>query len=197
MLSQLLAMTMFAIVGAVTPGPVNLIATSTAINQGLRTALLYVAGASVAYALVVFLCGFLMHSIALALPKLQFMMQIIGSLFILYLAYKIFSAPISSLHTREKSLVGFWSGAFTQLINPKAWLVAMSGISLYVIGTSDEVQLLVVFTTISLAACLTGVGIWALLGRVLTHHLQDSTKQLVFNKVMAGLLAVSVSMIWL
>lgn len=197
MLSQLLAMMMFAIVGAVTPGPVNLIATSTAMNRGMRTALMYVAGASVAYALVVFLCGLLMHSIALALPKLQLTMQIVGSLFILYLAYKIFSAPIASLQLRERYLVGFWSGVFTQMVNPKAWLVAMSGISLYVIGARDEMLLLLMFTTISLAACLTGVGVWALLGRVLTHHLQDSTKQLVFNKVMAGLLAVSVSMIWL
>ncbi|GAK87259.1 transporter LysE family [Vibrio ponticus] len=197
MLSQLIAMMIFAIVGAVTPGPVNLIATSTAMNQGMRTALLYVTGASVAYALVVFLSGSLMHSITAALPKLQLAMQSLGSVFILYLAYKIFTAPAADMRTENDKLAGFWSGAVTQIINPKAWLVAISGVSLYVIGQHNQDWMLTSFTTISLFACLLGVGLWAALGRLLTNFLQNSTNQLQFNKVMAGLLAASVSMIWL
>ncbi|GAB2644450.1 LysE family translocator [Vibrio panuliri] len=195
--SLLFAMMIFAIVGATTPGPVNLIATSTAVHQGMRASLKFVLGASLAYALVVFLSGLLMQNIMTTLPKIEIAMQVAGSFLILYLAFKILTAPISPINAQINTMASFWTGVITQLINPKAWLVALSGISLYVIGYQNQAWLLTSFTAISLISCLLGVGTWAVLGHLLTSYLQNSTNQLQFNRVMAGLLAISVCMIWL
>lgn len=192
-----LAMTVFAFVGSTTPGPVNLLATSTALNHGKRAAAKFVTGASVAYAMVVFLTGGMMQTVATLIPKLTTVMQMCGSVFILYLAYKIFTAPVTSLEASNNDRSGFWTGLLTQILNPKAWLVAMSGVSLYVIGQENEYLSLLLFTTVSLVLCLIGVGIWAVIGRVLAKHLDDPVRYVLFNKIMAGLLAASVAVIWI
>ena len=190
-------MVVFAFVGSTTPGPVNLLATSTAINHGKRAAAKFVTGASVAYAMVVFLTGGMMQTVATLIPKLATAMQMCGSVFILYLAYKIFTAPAASLESSSDEKSGFWAGGLTQILNPKAWLVAMSGVSLYVIGQENEHLSLLLFTAVSLILCLIGVGIWAIIGRVLARYLDNAERFVLFNKVMASLLAASVAVIWI
>ncbi|NVD08570.1 LysE family translocator [Vibrio sp. JPW-9-11-11] len=194
--SIIFAMSAFAIVGAATPGPVNLLATTTAIQKGHHEATKLVIGASVAYAVVVLICGSLMQQIVAWLPAVSVFMRWLGSGFLLYMAYQIFTAPVSQLTQASGSLSGWWVGALTQLLNPKAWLVAMSGVSLYVFGQSDPLQWLWIFTFVSLVCCLIGVGLWAIAGRWLAGFLHQHRRQIIFNRIMATVLAVSVSMIW-
>ncbi len=194
--SLIAAMAVFAFVGAVTPGPVNLLATSTAVNSGFQRAAWHVLGASFAYALVVFVCGSVMHSLLDLLPKLELFMQIAGSLFLLYLAFKIYNAPPGSVSGEHALNSGLITGSLSQLLNPKAWLYATSGVSIYVIGNENEGVALSVFTTVSLIVCILGVGVWALLGRVLVNHLENPARQRQFNKGMAFLLFGTVAMIW-
>lgn len=195
--SVFLAMVIFAFVGAVTPGPVNLIATSTAAQFGKSTAAKHVLGASVAYALVVFVTGNTLNSLVEWLPRIEFAMQIVGSAFLSYLAYKIYTAPFGRLVTEDNRHSSWLSGALVQLLNPKAWLVAMSGVSLYVVGQSEQQAWLWMYTLVSLIACLIGVGLWAVVGTMFTSQLQEQRKQLFFNRSMAIILLASVLMIWL
>ncbi|MFM2483266.1 LysE family translocator [Celerinatantimonas sp. YJH-8] len=193
----ILAMTLFALVGAITPGPVNLIATSTALNHGKQAALRHVAGASIAYSIVVYTSGYLMQMITHYLPKLESVMKCGGSLFLLYLAYSLFKAHISPITSTRHSKSGILTGSFIQLLNPKAWVVAMSGVSLYVTGNSHPNTLLVIFTGISLVICFLGVGMWAMTGTLLAKYLETPTQQHYFNRVMAILLGISIIMIWI
>jgi len=190
-------MVIFVFVGAVTPGPVNILAISIAVNYGLRHAVMHVVGASVAYAMVVFISGSIMHSLLYVFPKLEFMMQVFGSVFLLNLAYKIFYAPIITMDSIHQSCSGFWMGLMIQVLNPKAWLVSMSGVSLFVVGQINERMALVVFTSVSLFICLIGVGVWVILGRTLTNILRNPTWQKRFNNMMSGLLGGCVLLIWL
>jgi threonine/homoserine/homoserine lactone efflux protein len=102
-----------------------------------------------------------------------------------------------SLDTPATSNKSWWVGALTQILNPKAWLVAMSGVSLYVIGQDDPTFSLLLFTSVSLVVCFVGVGIWAVIGQVLAKKLENPVKQRQFNRVMATLLGLSVSFIWI
>lgn len=195
--SVMVAMIIFALVGAATPGPVNLLATSTAVQFGVPVALKHVLGASIAYAFVVFATGSLLHGIALWLPKIELLMQFIGSAFLLYLAYKIYTSPVDGIKLENTAPSGWAQGALLQLINPKAWLVAMSGVSLYVIGQNEQQKWLWLFTLVSLIACLIGVGLWALIGTLFAHYLQEPAKQQWFNRTMGVMLGLCVAMIWL
>ncbi|MDA0120276.1 LysE family translocator [Vibrio sp. T11.5] len=192
----ILAMVVFAFVGAVTPGPVNLLATTTAVNNGLRAALKHVLGASIAYAVVVFATGQMMQTLVAILPKLEVWMQLIGSSFLFYLAYQIFVAPVKGVAVEPVKSSGWLTGSLTQIVNPKAWLVAMSGVSLYVLGQENEQYSLWLFTLVSLFVCVIGVGVWAMIGGVLANRLANPRVHRQFNRLMAIMLCASVVLIW-
>lgn len=195
--SVFIAMVVFTFVGAVTPGPVNLVATSTAAQYGKQVAAMHVLGASVAYAIVVFITGSALSGFAEWLPKLELAMKLAGSAFLCFLAYKVYTAPFEQMETSAKQRISWINGALIQLLNPKAWLVAMSGVSLFVIGQDDQQVWLWGFTIVSLVACMIGVGVWVMMGTVLTQYLQSTDKQRQFNRMMALLLLASVLMIWM
>lgn len=197
MTSIMFAMIAFAFVGAITPGPVNLLATTTALNHGSQAAIKHVTGAALSYALVVFISGSLMQTLLTVLPFLEGVMQIGGSVFLLYLGYRIYTAPMSSMGSTYSQSSGFLTGSLAQLLNPKAWMVAISGVSLYVVGQENEYQSLIIFTVISLVICWIGVGAWALIGKVLAKYLENPTQQRNFNRGVAMLLVVSIVMMWL
>ncbi len=197
MSSIIWGMLAFALVGAATPGPVNLIATTTVVQRGSGEAFKLVLGASLAYAMVVFLSGSVMQYLVNLVPVLHQVLRWLGSLFLLYLAYQIFTAPVNALSSPSALTSGWWVGSLTQLLNPKAWLVAMSGVSLYVLGQADPQWWLWIFTLVSLVCCLIGVGLWALTGRAFASFLSKPNRLQLFNRTMAIVLAASVSIIWI
>ncbi|WP_411994692.1 LysE family translocator [Agarivorans sp. DSG3-1] len=186
-------MIVFALIGAISPGPVNIIATGAAANFGFRRALPHVIGASVSYCLVVFISGFSLTAVLQLLPSLTGLLQYIGGAFLLFMAYKIAISPVSEdTHQKIISPPSALQGALAQGLNPKAWLVAMSGVSLFVSSQTPAFFYLLVFCTISLIVCLIGVGTWAAMGSVIASYLHTATRKRTFNIVMALLLAGSV-----
>ncbi len=186
-------MLIFALIGAISPGPVNIIASSAAANFGFRQALPHVVGASICYCLVVLTTGLALNLISDLLPILSHVLQYLGAAFLLYMAYKIATAPITL--TGQQSLVkppSFWQGVLAQGLNPKAWLVAMSGVSLFVSAQPHAEFYLLVFCLISLIVCLVGVGSWAAIGSVISGYLGSAQRLRAFNYTMATFLACSV-----
>ena len=80
-----------------------------------------------------------------------------------------------------------------QALNPKAWLVALAGVGLFVLPQAEAGQALLRFCAVSLLACLIGVGAWALLGQWLARWLRTPGRQQAFQRLLALLLAFSVA----
>ncbi|MEE1673837.1 LysE family translocator [Agarivorans aestuarii] len=192
-MSIFMSMLVFAFIGAISPGPVNIIATGTGANYGFRQALPHVVGASVSYSLVVLTTGLALSALLHWLPSLTELLKYLGGAFLLYIALKIALSPVvaqgEQVLTKPPSLL---QGALAQGLNPKAWLVAMSGVSLFVSTQQTAWFYLLVFCTISLIVCLAGVGTWAAVGSLISRYLQSPRRMRAFNWLMALLLAVSV-----
>ena len=92
MFSIIISMTLFALIGAISPGPVNIISTGAGANFGFKGALAYILGATISYTLVVFLVGIGLNSILETLPQITRSLQYIGGAFLLYMSYKIATA---------------------------------------------------------------------------------------------------------
>jgi len=198
MMTVILSMIIFALVGAISPGPVNIIATSAGASFGFIRALPHVLGASVAYALIVFLAGSGLNKVFSTLPQIALVLQVCGGLFLLYMSYKIAtSVPQTDVSGLPEKAPSFLEGGLTQSLNPKAWLVSMSGVSLFVSSQSAYFGYLMAFTAISLLVCLIGVGTWAvmghLIGNVLSGSASNNTRyRIYFNRLMALLLCSTV-----
>ncbi|TCK08555.1 LysE family translocator [Marinobacterium mangrovicola] len=195
MFTLIASMITFAFVGAVTPGPVNLVATSTGARAGWNAAMPHVLGASLGYTLVVICAGAGMSLASQLLPTFADAMRYLGGLFLLYMAFKIATAPVDNEVTdssanRAKS--GLFSGALIQILNPKAWIVSLSGISLYVTSQPELGYYLGLFIAVSFICCFAGVSCWALAGHLIGQRLSRPALRRRFNQLMALLLAVAV-----
>lgn len=219
------SMFLFALVGSISPGPVNVIATGTGANFGFLRALPHVLGATLAYTLIVFLVGIGLNGVLAAVPQITTSLQYLGGAFLLWMAYKIGTArpvreagfarhrrsllPMNKGSHREFPWASFLiphstspptllEGAFAQGLNPKAWLVSMSGVSLFVVTNAPALLYLLAFCLISFVVCLLGVGTWAAAGHLIGKLLLGSERrQVAFNRVMGLLLCGTVAIIFL
>lgn len=197
MISSLLAMSTFALVGAITPGPVNVLALSHGSTQAAGRPMAFVLGASVSYALVVMLMGTSAQHVLTGNPILVSATQWMGGLYLLFLAWKIACAPTSTLKPSSgdspiRHWQAFGSGLSVQALNPKAWLVALSGVGLFVLPQADARAYLWLFCGVSLVACVIGVGTWAVMGSALARWLESPVRQRYFNLALACMLALTV-----
>jgi threonine/homoserine/homoserine lactone efflux protein len=189
-------MSSFALVGAITPGPVNVLALSHGSNQVAGQPAAFVLGASLSYAVLVMLMGTGAQQVLIGHPLLISATQWLGCLYLLWLAWKMASAPASALACGAAAPARHWqvfgSGVSVQAINPKAWLVALSGVSLFVLPQAHGQAALWLFGGVSLAASLIGVGTWAMVGSVLARWLESPVRQRALNWALAGTLALTV-----
>lgn len=188
-----ISMILFALIGAISPGPVNIIATGTGANFGFRRALPHVFGATIAYTLIVFLVGIGLNKVLETYPQITNTLQYLGGGFLLFMSYKIATAkPLKDKLALEKKPPSLLEGALSQGLNPKAWLVSMSGVTLFVAANSPASLYLLAFCVISFVVCLIGVGTWAAIGHVIRKYLSNEQHQVIFNIVMGLLLSSTV-----
>ena len=194
---QVINFLLFAVVAASTPGPSNLILTSTGANVGLLRGLPCLGGVVIGMGLMMFLVAFGLGNVVLASPGLILILKWGGIAFLLWLSWKIATAGRSDA-TTEKQPLGFWGAAAFQWINPKSWLVSVSAVSVYLhpaAGTvfTQAMGLGLLFILAALPSCF----IWLAFGASLQRFLSTKRTARIFNVTMGVLLAAAVLLfIW-
>jgi len=204
-MAVILPMFIFALIGAISPGPVNIIATGSGASFGFKRTLPHIFGATIAYTLIVLLVGLGFNHWLEVYPQITQSLQYIGSAFLLFMSYKIATAlpltsskadnfipPSSNIDPAAKSPPSLIQGALAQGLNPKAWMVSMSGVSLFVSSQVQAPLYLAIFCVISFSVCFIGIATWAALGHNISRLLSTQKRQVTFNLIMALLLSATV-----
>ena len=105
-MTLLLAMFSFSLVMSITPGPVNMIILSSGISYGVKRTIPYVSGATVGFTLLLLFIGFGFSQFINAYPFFLTYLAIVGSLYIIYMGYKIASSK-PELEISKKELPNF------------------------------------------------------------------------------------------
>ena len=199
MQAVLVSMVVFALIGGITPGPVNVLAANLGARWGWQGAWPHVLGASIGYCAMVGAMGSGLQLLLAQHPTATLHIQWLGAGYIFYLAFRIGTASAGTppkvnplWKFRSTQLQGLWSGFLTQTLNPKGWLVAMSGIGMFVAGAADEVLHLQVFCAVSLVVCFIAVSAWAGLGAAIKGWMAEPQHQRWFNRSCALALAACV-----
>lgn len=194
MITVILSMAIFVLVGAISPGPVNIIATSSGACFGFRRTVPHVIGATFAYTLIVLLVGFGLNQSLIQYPEITNILKYLAGIYLLYMSFKIAtSVPLNvTVSSGVKQPPSFIDGVLSQGLNPKAWLVSMSGVSIFVSVHTESTFYLLVFSAISFTVCFVGISTWAAMGHVIRDHLSTRTRQIRFNMIMGLLLSISV-----
>jgi threonine/homoserine/homoserine lactone efflux protein len=195
---ELFALIALATVGTFTPGPNTALSATIAANHGLRRALPFVCAVPAGWGLLLVLNAAGLGVMVLGYPPLRWGLLAAGVLYLLWLAWKL----ANTQHLSEATIgpvVGFKQGMMLQFINIKAWFLALSVVSGWVVGHDDTVARLLETLPIFMFFGLTSNLTYAWIGASLRHWLRgpnDTAQRLQwFNRIMA--LALLGTVVWM
>ena len=186
-LTVLIAMFTFSFAMSISPGPVNMMIISSGINNGFSKTFAFISGGAIGFTLLLIFIAFGFSSILLDYPNFLKYLGFFGALFIVYMGYKIaISKPDMELQDDEK-ILKFYQGFLLQWLNPKAWVAAVSGVSIF----SSSNMSLIVFVSIYFIVCYGCLSFWGILGQKATRILNTTLRLKVFNILMGSFLIIS------
>jgi threonine/homoserine/homoserine lactone efflux protein len=194
---QSLAFLLFAIVAAITPGPSNIILTSTGANAGVLRGLPCLVGAATGMGLIVFLVAIGVGGLVLQSAVMLIVLKWGGIGFLLWLSWKIATAPCGGAESGT-DVVGFWRAAALQWMNPKAWVVSASAAGTFLqAGDSGALAQSMGFGILFFLAALPAGLVWLAFGATVQRWLHTERSWRTFSRAMGALLAGSIVLfIW-
>jgi threonine/homoserine/homoserine lactone efflux protein len=185
---ELYALIALSTVGTFTPGPNTALAATIAANHGLRRALPFVCAVPAGWGILLILNTAGLGVMVLGFPPLRWGLLTTGVLYLLWLAYKLASTQSLS-EAAQGPIVGFKQGVMLQFINIKAWFLALSVVSGWVIGHDNTLARLLETLPIFMFFGLTSNLIYAWIGANLRYWLRGpngTARRLQrFNRCMA------------
>lgn len=189
MMTLLLAIALYAFSMSITPGPVNMILFSTGANHGFKKAIPFATGSSIGFTILNILVGFGLGQVISEDSFFLMVLTYLGAGFIIYMGYKIATAPTSLNVSEDKKVPpGFFLGIFTSWINPKAWIAVLAGISAF--GLAGKYQEVLIFATIYIIVGYFCVLVWAYAGSKIKGFLCSEKNMRYFNLTMGGALII-------
>lgn len=191
MISYLLSFVFFAFLASITPGPTNIIAFGIGMHAHTRKSIAFVLASSASASLILFVTFFGIARVLLDHPFLQTLMTISATIWLSWMAYKLFQA--SEINTSSEGNLPDWQdGALLQVINPKVWMMALTVSSLFLYPawetTINAAWLALIFFMVT-CPCM---GTWALLGRLTRHSTENRVSPQTINRILAVLLLLTV-----
>jgi len=194
-IEQAAAFLIFAAVAAITPGPSNVMLTAAGAAVGVRRGLPCLFGVTLGMGLMMFAVPLGLGRIVLGHTLAMAGLKWGGAAFLLWLAWKIATAP-GGHATGEHRSVGFFEAAVFQWINPKSWLVSVSVAGAYLNAEPGravvQAALLgALFVVAALPCCL----VWLAFGATVERLLRGPRARKALNIALGALLAFSVALI--
>lgn len=180
----------FALASVITPGPNNLMMMASGANFGFVRTIPHMFGVGLGFSLMCFLVGIGIMQVFERWPLVHTAMLAMSVAYLLYLAWRIANArPRVETKAGSRPLTFLQASAF-QWINPKAWTMAASTITLYAPDRSLTAVLWVAATYVGVS-CISAPT-WTLLGRQTAWVLGRPERLRAFNKAMAVVLVATV-----
>ena len=196
MYPQLIPLIFFSVAAAFTPGPNNIIGSYSGFNFGIKKSIPLILGVTFGYTILITLAAGGLNIIFSSYPILKTIIKIIGSIFLIYLAYKIsFQNQIQK--KTIKNPVKFFDTFIFQFINPKGVFAAITSISLFVELGDRYFFHSVVVIAVSFFCAVTSITSWCLLGKFLRRFAENRNFIQRFNYTMSFSLIVCVILIYL
>ena len=188
---EIFSIALFWFVTAYTPGPNNVVASYSGFNFGIIKTIPHILGVTLGFtSLVLFLTIGLINVFKL-FPIIQIVIKYLGTLFLLYLAYKI-SFSTNSKEIKKENPVKFIETFLFQYLNPKGVSVAIIVVSNYVELGENYFNYATQVVGLALLFSSTSITLWSFIGKFLRKFATNDNFIKYFNYAMSGLLLLSI-----
>ena len=188
---EILSMALFWIVAAYTPGPNNVIASYSGFNFGIKKTLPHIFGVALGFTFLIFLLTIGLVNVFKIFPMIQVSLKYLGSIFLVYLAYKIYFSKIDS-EKKNENPVKFIETFLFQFLNPKGVLIGIIIVSTYVEHGENYLKYATQVILFAFLVSLSSITFWTFVGKYLRKFATNEKFIKYFNYVMSVLLLLSI-----
>ena len=188
---ELLSISLFWFVAAYTPGPNNVVASYSGFNFGVKKTIPHILGVALGFTSLVLLLTIGLINVFKLFPIIQIIIRYLGTIFLIYLAYKIASST-SSDEIKKENPVKFIETFLFQYLNPKGVMVAIIVVSTYVELGANYLNHATQVVALAFLFSSTSITLWTFIGKFLRKFATNDKFIKYFNYAMSGLLLLSI-----
>ena len=193
--TEFIALLVLATAMSFTPGPNTALSSAMAANHGLRRTMPFVCAVPLGWGLLLTFSALGVGALLVALPLLAWAVKLTGAAYLVWLARRLAMTQELGQADAQRLQIGFWQGVVLQLVNIKAWMLALALVSGWVAGYDNAGWRFVIVLPVMLVFAFGSNLAYALVGSLLREWLAgpDGTRQRLrwFNRVMAAVLVLT------
>ena len=195
-MNETLALAAFSIVASGTPGPNNIMLWGSGMQFGFRATVPHVTGTSLGLGTMALAVAAGIGILVTSVPQVELALKVIGSIYLLYLAYQIGSIGAIRRAQIAQPLSLLQAVAF-QYVNPKAWFFALAAISTFRPTTLPIVVGSGIVAGTMMAVIVLTASAWAAAGSALNRLISGERTRRIISILLALTLAGTVGLIWI
>ena len=195
MYDQFFPLILFGIATAFTPGPNNILSSYSGFNFGFKKTIPLMLGVILGWTTMLTVMASGLIIIFQKYIFLQSIIKILGTIFLIYLSYKIAFSSTNESENIKKPVLFFDTFLF-QFINPKGVMVAMIAVSTFIDVQNNYLRDATIVITTYFFMAVFSVSSWCLLGKYLRKFATSKNFIKKFNYIMSFLLIVCVIMFY-
>ena len=180
------------IVAAYSPGPNNFVAFYSGFNFGIARTLPHIIGVTFGFPFLLLCVALGLINVFKLYPLIQEILKYLGTLFLIYLAYKISFSSSKNQENKNKNPVKFIETFVFQFLNPKAVIASIIIVSTYISVGENFVSHTTQIVILALLVSVTSITLWTFLGKFFRKFATNQKFINYFNYVMSLLLLLSI-----
>ena len=188
---EIFSISLFWFVAAYTPGPNNVVASYSGFNFGVKKTIPHILGVALGFTSLVLLLTIGLINVFKLFPIIQIIIRYLGTIFLIYLAYKIASST-SSDEIKKENPVKFIETFLFQYLNPKGVMVAIIVVSTYVELGENYLNHATQVVALAFLFSSTSITLWTFIGKFLRKFATNDKFIKYFNYAMSMLLLLSI-----
>jgi len=184
---EILSLSLFMFVTSCSPGPNNVVASHSGFNHGIKKSVPLMLGVIFGFTTMLAIVNFGLINIFNLYPIIQKVLIGTGTIFLIYLSYKISFSRSSDKNEKLKP-VNFIETFLYQFLNPKGVIVAVIAVSTYIESGINFINYSLWMLGIAFLFAIISIIFWTFLGKFMRKFATNEKFIKWFNYVMSTLL---------
>ena len=184
---EILSLSLFMFVTSCSPGPNNVVASHSGFNHGIKKSIPLMLGVIFGFTTMLAVVNFGLINIFNIYPIIQKILIGTGTIFLIYLSYKI-SFSKSSNKKENLKPVNFMETFLYQFLNPKGVIVAIIAVSTYIESGVNFMNYSFWMLGVAFLFAIISIIFWTFLGKFMRKFATNEKFIKWFNYVMSTLL---------
>jgi threonine/homoserine/homoserine lactone efflux protein len=184
---EILSLSLFMFVTSCSPGPNNVVASHSGFNHGIKKSIPLMLGVIFGFTTMLAVVNFGLINIFNLYPIIQKILIGTGTIFLIYLSYKISFSKSSDKNEKLKP-VNFIETFLYQFLNPKGVIVAVIAVSTYTESGKNFINYSLWMLGIAFLFAIVSIIFWTFLGKFMRKFATNEKFIKWFNYVMSTLL---------